>query len=73
MARMFRTQLPITPRVKERSVKPDEPKQQANKNYGSHIESLRRQIATGTYRVNSSALATALIEHMQRKQYRRAA
>jgi anti-sigma28 factor (negative regulator of flagellin synthesis) len=41
------------------------------------IESLRRQIASGTYHVSASAVAHALIEHMNnhmhQKQMRRAA
>jgi anti-sigma28 factor (negative regulator of flagellin synthesis) len=42
-------------------------------NREARIESLRRQIAAGTYRVNAQALASVLMEHMQQKQMRRAA
>ena len=39
----------------------------------ARIESIRRQIAAGTYRVSSSTLAHALMQHMHQKQMRRAA
>jgi anti-sigma28 factor (negative regulator of flagellin synthesis) len=53
---------------KETIMKQRDPKQSRE----ALIESLRKQLASGSYQVNSSALAQALIEHMQQKQRRAA-
>ena len=39
----------------------------------AHIEFLRQQIAAGKYHPSSGALARAIMDHMQKKPFRRAA
>jgi anti-sigma28 factor (negative regulator of flagellin synthesis) len=39
----------------------------------ARMASIRQQIADGTYRVNSDALAEALIQRLQQKSHRRVA
>lgn len=39
----------------------------------SRMASIRQQLADGTYRVNSDALAEALIQQLQKKSHRRVA
>lgn len=42
--------------------------QQTKQSRQACIESLRRQIKEGTYQVNASDLAEAIIKHLQNKQ-----
>ena len=39
----------------------------------SRMAAIRQQIADGTYRIDSDALAESLIERLQKKQHRRVA